>query len=71
MSLRSAGSAWNYFRTELGKTLRVREDPEGSLRIDILNDGVWSEAPRGMIGLRLSAGSRDLTPAEISALPLA
>ena len=70
MSPRSAGSVWNYFRTELGKTLRVREDPEGTLRIDILKDGVWSEAPRGMIGLRLSAGSRDLTQAEISALPL-
>jgi hypothetical protein len=70
MSPRSAGSVWNYFRTELGKTLRVREDPEGTLRIDILKDGVWSEAPRGMIGLRLSAGSRDLTAAEISALPL-
>jgi hypothetical protein len=65
----SAGSVWNYFRTELGKTLRVREDPEGSLRIDILKDGVWSEAPRGMIGLRLSASSRSLTSAEISALP--
>jgi hypothetical protein len=71
MSPRSAGAVWNYFRTELGKTLRVREDAEGSLRIDILKDGVWSEAPRGMIGLRLSAGSRALTAAEISALPLA
>ena len=70
MNARGAGPVWNYFRTELGKTLRVREEPEGSLRIDILKDGVWSEAPRGMIGLRLSAGSRDLTPAEISALPL-
>jgi hypothetical protein len=70
MSTRSAGTVWNYFQTERGKTLRVRHDPEGSLRIDMLKDGVWSEAPRGMIGLRLSAGSRDLTPAEISALPL-
>jgi len=71
MSPTSARSVWTYFRTELGKTLRVREDPEGTLKIDILKDGVWSEAPRGMIGLRLAAGSRDLTAAEISALPLA
>ena len=70
MSSRSAGSVWNYFRTESGKTLRVKEDPEGSLRIDVLKEGVWTEAPRGMIGLRLSSGSRDLTAAEISALPL-
>ena len=69
MSPIRAGSAWRYFRTEQGKTLRVREDPEGTLKIDILKDGDWSEAPRGMIGLRLSPGSRDLTPAEISALP--
>jgi hypothetical protein len=67
---RSAGAAWNYFRTESGKTLRVKEDPEGSLRIDVLKEGVWTEAPRGMIGLRLSAGSRDLTAAEIKSLPL-
>ena len=70
MSPRTAGSAWSYFRTESGKTLRVKEDPEGSLKIDVLKDGEWAEAPRGMIGLRLSAGSRDLTAAEISALPL-
>jgi hypothetical protein len=70
MSPIRAGSAWKYFRTEQGKTLRVREDPEGTLKIDILKDGIWSEAPRGMIGLRLSPGSRDLTAAEISALPL-
>ena len=70
MGSRRAGSAWTYFRTESGKTLRVKEDPEGSLRIDVLKDGEWSEAPRGMIGLRLSAGPRDPTAAEISALPL-
>ena len=69
MDPRSAGTVWSYFRTELGKTLRVREEPEGSLRIDILKDGIWSEAPRGMIGLRLAKGSRSLTAAEIVALP--
>jgi hypothetical protein len=64
-------SEWAFFRTELGKTLRVEEDGEGALRVDILKDGMWSQAPRGMIGLRLEAGSRSLTPAEILALPFA
>ncbi len=44
--------------TELGKTLRIDETEEGAISVDILKDGVWSEAPRGMIGLRLSPGSR-------------
>lgn len=65
------GSVWAFFRTELGKTLRVEEDGEGALRVDILKDGMWSEAPRGMIGLRLAKGTHRLTPAEILALPSA
>jgi hypothetical protein len=59
-----------FFRTELGKTLRVEESDEGALGIEILLDGVWAEAPRGMIGLRLASGSRTLTAEEIRALPL-
>jgi hypothetical protein len=71
--MRSTGAAsvWQFFRTSLGKTLRVEEDHEGALRVDILKEGVWSQAPRGMIGLRLSSGSRNLTAAEILALPFA
>jgi hypothetical protein len=64
-----AGSVWDFFRTEQGTTLRVEKEVEGALRVDRLKDGVWSEAPRGMIGLRLSSGSRNLTAAEILALP--
>ena len=71
MDPREAGSVWAFFQTEMGKTLRVEEDHEGALRVDILKDGTWSEAPRGMIGLRLAKGTRSLTPAEILALPSA
>ena len=71
MSAPDPGSAWDFFRTELGKTLRVEQDSDGALRVDILKDGVWSEAPRGMIGLRLSHGTHRLTPKEIVALPFA
>jgi hypothetical protein len=67
---RDPDTEWEFFRTELGKTLRVDESDEGALSVDILKDGIWSEAPRGMIGLRLSPGSRSLTASEILALPL-
>jgi len=70
MRPRDPDTEWEFFRTELGKTLRVDESDEGALSIDILKDGIWSEAPRGMIGLRLSPGSRSLTASEILALPL-
>ena len=71
MSPTDPGSEWDFFRTETGTILRVEEDHEGALRVDRLKEGVWSQAPRGMIGLRLSKGSRSLTAAEIHALPLA
>jgi hypothetical protein len=67
----SDDSAWDFFRTELGKTIRVEEAGDGAVSVSILRDGTWSEAPRGMIGLRLSKGSRSLTAAEIVALPFA
>jgi len=70
MRPRDPDTEWEFFRTELGKTLRVDESDEGALSIDILKDGIWSEAPRGMIGLRLSPASRSLTASEILALPL-
>jgi len=70
MRPRDPDTEWEFFRTELGKTLRVDESDEGALSIDILKEGIWSEAPRGMIGLRLSPGSRRLTASEILALPL-
>jgi hypothetical protein len=65
------GSMWDFFRTELGKTIRVEEDSDGALRVDMLKDGTWSQAPRGMIGLRLSHRTHRLTPQEILALPFA
>ena len=71
MGHRDPGSAWDFFRTELGKTIRVEEESDGALRVDMLKDGTWSQAPRGMIGLRLDHGTRSLTTAEILALPFA
>ena len=35
----------------------------------MLKDGTWAQAPRGMVGLRLSHTTRRLTSQEILALP--
>jgi hypothetical protein len=70
MRPRDPGATTAFFRTALGKTLRVEESDEGALNIEILKEGVWAEAPRGMIGLRLSPSSRTLTASEIRALPV-
>jgi hypothetical protein len=69
MRRRDPEATTNFFRTELGKTLRVDESADGAISVDILKDGEWLEAPRGMIGLRLSPSSRRLTAAEIVSLP--
>jgi hypothetical protein len=60
----------DFFRTALGKTLRIEETDDGALRVEILKEGTWMPAPQGMIGLRISKGTRRLTPREILALPL-
>lgn len=59
----------DFYRTELGKTLRIGESEDGMLTVEILKDGVWTEAPLGMIGLRLSPQTRRLTATEVKALP--
>lgn len=71
MSSPDAGSVWDFFQTEMGKTIRVEQDSDGALRVDMLKDGTWSQAPRGMIGLRLSETTRRLSRKEIQALPFA
>jgi hypothetical protein len=60
----------DFFRTELGKTLRIEDSDDGALRVEILKEGVWMPAPHGMIGLRVSKSTRRLTAREVLALPL-
>jgi hypothetical protein len=59
----------DFYRTELGKTLRVQESEDGMLSVEILKDGAWQDAPLGMIGLRLAPRTRRLTTTEIRSLP--
>ena len=59
----------DFFRTQQGKTLRVEESEDGMLTVEILKDGVWEPAPRGMIGLRLAKTTHRLSATEVAKLP--
>lgn len=59
----------DFFRTAMGKTIRVDETDDGALTVDVLREGIWTRAPLGMIGLRLAPMSRRLTAREINSLP--
>ncbi len=64
--------AWrvtDFYRTAKGKTIRVTESDDGMLSVQVLREGAWRDAPIGMIGLRLSPGTRRLTAKEIATLP--
>jgi hypothetical protein len=39
----------DFYRTEMGKTLRVEETEEGMLTVAVLKEGSWAVAPLGMI----------------------
>ncbi len=69
MNRGTLGSMRDFYRTAMGKTLRVDESDEGSLRVKVLKDGAWADAPLGMVGLRLSSTTRRLTAREIGNLP--
>jgi len=66
---RYSASVRDFYRTEMGKTLRVEETEEGALTVAVLKEGSWALAPLGMIGLRLSPNTRRLTASEIKNLP--
>jgi hypothetical protein len=57
------------YRTGQGRTLRITESDDGALRVEILQDEVWTAGPIRMAGLRLSSSTRKLTSAEVLALP--
>ena len=59
----------DFYRTELGKTLRIGESGDGMLTVEVLKEGVWCVAPLGMIGLRIAPKTRRLTRTEIKSLP--
>jgi hypothetical protein len=59
----------DFYRTERGITLRVTTSDDGAVNVQLLKDGAWTPAPVGMMGLRLSSGTRRLRAAEIRLLP--
>lgn len=57
------------YRTEQGRTLRISESDDGAPKVEILEQGAWTDGPVRLMGLRLSPTTRRLTGAEVRALP--
>jgi hypothetical protein len=57
------------YRTEGGLILRVIEADDGGLKVELLNEGDWVAGRIGMVGLRLSPSTTQLTAEEVKRLP--
>jgi hypothetical protein len=64
------GRAPDVYRTEQGKVWRIIHAEDGGMRVELLKDGVWVAGPIGMVGLRLSRTTTQLTAAAIRTLPV-
>lgn len=58
------------YRTERGTILRISEDADGRLSVELLDGGdLWVAGPIGMAGLRLAPTTTRLTARQVQALP--
>jgi hypothetical protein len=57
------------YRTEGGLILRVIEADDGGLKVELLDEGDWVAGRIGMVGLRLSPSTTQLTAEEAKQLP--
>jgi hypothetical protein len=61
--------ALHVYRTKRGMVWRVIHADDGGLRVEVLKDQAWVPGPIGMVGLRLSRSTTQLTAAAIRELP--
>jgi hypothetical protein len=58
------------YRTEQGTILRISEDAEGRLSVELLDQStLWVSGPIGMAGLRVAPTTTRLTARQVQALP--
>lgn len=57
------------YRTEGGLILRVTEAGDGGLKVETLQGDTWVAGRIGMVGLRLSPTTTQLTAREVKGLP--
>jgi hypothetical protein len=57
------------YRTERGTILRITEDDEGRLSVELFDEPEWVSGPIGMAGLRLSPTTKRLTERQVQSLP--
>jgi hypothetical protein len=63
------GASSDVYRTELGKVWRIIRATDGGMRVEILKNEIWVPGPIGMVGLRLSPSTTQLTAAAVRELP--
>ena len=63
------GISPDVYRTEQGKVWRIIHSGDGGMRVELLKNEIWVPGPIGMVGLRLSRTTTQLTPAAIRLLP--
>ena len=57
------------YQQQGGKIWRVVQAADGGIKVEILDEGKWVPGPIGMVGLRLSPGTKRLSPEKIRDLP--
>ena len=57
------------YKTEQGTIIRVSEDGEGRLSVELLKRPDWIAAPIGMAGLRVAPTTTRLTARQVQSLP--
>ena len=57
------------YRTGQGTVMRISEDKEGRLSVELLKQDEWAPGPVRMAGLRLADSTKKLTAREIRGLP--
>lgn len=57
------------YRTERGTILRITEDDEGRLSVELFHEAEWVSGPIGMAGLRLAPTTKRLTARQVQLLP--
>lgn len=57
------------YRTERGTILRITEDEEGRLSVELFRETEWVSGPIGMAGLRLAPTTKRLTARQVQSLP--
>ncbi|MDQ4005904.1 MAG: hypothetical protein M3135_06340 [Actinomycetota bacterium] len=61
--------AASVYRTQKGVIFRVIEAADGAIKLELLEDDTWTAGRIGMVGLRLSPSTTELSSKQVLELP--